>query len=122
MADDVTSRNRRRLLPPQVQRDPMTPRRDLHRFVMDVDAPDVEGLIPWKATNELANGDLATDRRAGHDEAVSREDERAVHRKPEVTARARLVRGLKCLEDLAAQALEALPRAERKRNDRRVFQ
>jgi hypothetical protein len=85
---------------------------------MDVDAPDVEGLVAWKASNAIAHGDLSADRGAGHDEAVPREDECAVHRKPEVTGRSWLVRGPEGLEDLAAQTFQALSCAERKRDDR----
>src|SRR5438445_13760087 len=101
----MASCNRRRVLSSQVQGDTLTPRRDLHWFVMDVDAPDVEELASWKASNAIAHGDLSTDRGAGHDEAVPWEHECAVHRKPEVARRSRFVRGPKCVEHLPAQTL-----------------
>ena len=123
VADDVAARDRGALGARQVQRDALSARRRPRRARC---APrrSARGQICRRAAQRTRSPGphLAADRRAGDDQAVAVQRERAIDRQAEVAARRRRSSLLEQRRhDPVAQLGQALPGHERERHDRRVL-
>ena len=121
MADHMAARNRGLFLTGQVERDSLSPTRNLHGVVVDLNAAYPKSLIAWQAPYPIPGSNFAAERGSGNDQTVALKHEGTVHRQTKIAARDRFLATVEHLMNQGTEFAKSLTGHGRKGKDRRIF-